>query len=89
MSTFADTFPVRSWHQSDRTAVSLIETSRFGSSTPSLLTARAGGSVGKNFEYASLRPAKSPGLASRTWTSTTCSSFAPAARRMCSQLTSA
>jgi hypothetical protein len=74
---------------SARTAVILIDTRRFGISTPSLATARAGGSVGKNFAYASFRPGKSSGRASRTRTSTTSSSFAPAARRMLSQLTSA
>ena len=57
--------------------MSFIDTRTLGSSTPSFATARAGGSVGKNFAYASLRPAKSLGLASSTWTSTTFSSFAP------------
>src|SRR6202042_1825459 len=75
--------------QSDRTAVSFIDTRTFGSSTPSFPTARAGGSVGKNFAYASLRPPKSLGLASRTWTSTIFSSFAPPARRIFSQFTRA
>jgi hypothetical protein len=59
------------------------------SSIPSLPTAPAGGSVGKNLLYASLRPAKSLGRASSTCTSTTSSSFAPAECRIPSRLRSA
>ncbi|MGZ4679910.1 MAG: hypothetical protein ACXV4D_07060, partial [Ilumatobacteraceae bacterium] len=37
----------------------MIDTSTFGSSTPSLVTARAGGSTANTFWYSSFIPAKS------------------------------
>ena len=75
--------------QSVAIAIILIDTRTSPSSGPSRATERTGGSVGKNFAYSSFRPAKSPGRASSTCTSTTSSSVAPAARRMFSQLISA
>lgn len=60
-----------------------------GSSTPNLLTARAGGSLRKSFAYSSLSPAKSSGLASSTSTSTTSSKLAPAAFKVLSQFRTA
>jgi hypothetical protein len=68
-----------------RTAVILIDTRTLAISTPSLATARVGGSAAKNLAYSSFKPAKSAGLVKSTRTSTTSASAAPAERRILSQ----
>ena len=54
--------------QTSTCAVIMIDTSRSGRSTPSFVTARAGGSAANTFSYSSFIPAKSAGSASSTVT---------------------
>lgn len=58
-------------HHSATYAVIMMDTRTFGRSTPSLVTARAGGAVGNTVAYDSFIPAKSSGFVRSTVTCAT------------------